>query len=326
MNHKTPLVSIVITCYNYADYVAEAIESALGQKYKNREIIVINDGSTDGSKSIIEKYKEKVMVVSRANKGIVYTRNEGLDRASGKYILFLDADNTLTENYVKQLVAYAEHNNADVVYTDMQRFGESTSLSNFPDYDIELLKTFNYIDINSLIKLTTVEKRRFDDRFEKLTHEDWDFFLGLALSGAKFVKLHEVTFNYRVHKLGISRNVSKASDRKKYLEMVNYIFTKYAGKYKNFIPNYTDFVQGCMKQLRSVRVQNERMRVQNERMRVENERLKTKNKQLDAEINRVYSSRAFRLSRKLQVASNLLRHPYLITEVIKKRLKSKVKK
>ena len=89
---KGPLVSVVITNYNYAQYVGEAIESVLNQTYKNLEIIVIDDGSTDDSLDEIDVYQSKIRIVARENRGVVYTRNEGMSLAKGEFICFLDAD------------------------------------------------------------------------------------------------------------------------------------------------------------------------------------------------------------------------------------------
>lgn len=256
MPPKSPLVSIVITCYNYADFVSEAIEGALNQTYKNKEILVMNDGSTDRSKSVIEKYKGKVKIISRENKGIVYTRNEGLDKANGKYVLFLDADDRLADDYVMRVVTFIEKHNADVVYTDMQFFGEKSTRTDFPDFDIELLKTQNYIGPNTLFRKTAIGRQRFDPRLEKLTHEDWDFYLGLALKGVKIMKMSGPVYNYRVHKQGVSRNTNPDADKEKFTKMSNYIFTKYTAEYDDFLLNYKGFVQDRLKQLDAVRAEN----------------------------------------------------------------------
>ena len=93
------LVSIIIPCYNYADFVAEAIASASGQTFQDIEIIIVNDNSIDCSKDIIlkeiEKDKRIKFIDNKCNKGVVATRNIAIEIASGKYILPLDADDVI---------------------------------------------------------------------------------------------------------------------------------------------------------------------------------------------------------------------------------------
>jgi glycosyltransferase involved in cell wall biosynthesis len=87
-----PKVSVIITNYNYARYISEAIESVLNQDHANLQLIVVDDGSTDNSEDVIQRYIAKLIYIKKANGGVSSARNEGMKFAEGAYIAFLDAD------------------------------------------------------------------------------------------------------------------------------------------------------------------------------------------------------------------------------------------
>lgn len=89
------LISVVITCYNYARYVGAAIESALEQTYPHKEVVVVNDGSTDGSESVIGAFGDRVRLVNQPNQGWIAAYNSGFAAARGEVVIFLDADDLL---------------------------------------------------------------------------------------------------------------------------------------------------------------------------------------------------------------------------------------
>jgi glycosyltransferase involved in cell wall biosynthesis len=96
-----PLVSVIIPTYNYAHYLPKAIKSCLDQSYKNLEIIVIDDGSTDHTRELVKQFGNKVLYVYQDNSGVSTARNNGLDIASGEFIAFLDADDYLIEDSIE---------------------------------------------------------------------------------------------------------------------------------------------------------------------------------------------------------------------------------
>jgi hypothetical protein len=99
------LVSVVITNYNYERYLREAILSVLGQTYSNIETIVVDDGSTDGSRAIIEEYRDRLIVLLQENRGPTGAYNAGYAASHGELIAFLDADDVLRRNAVQEVVA-----------------------------------------------------------------------------------------------------------------------------------------------------------------------------------------------------------------------------
>ena len=125
-----PLISIIIPVYNAAKFLDQTIISCLKQDYPRLEIVLINDGSTDDSKIICEKYQKasaatlssSILFFDRPHQGVSATRNFGLDHFSGEYFCFLDADDLLAENFVSTLYTLAKKNNLDYITSGYQRF------------------------------------------------------------------------------------------------------------------------------------------------------------------------------------------------------------
>lgn len=103
MDENRPLVSIIIPNYNYVQYLREAIDSALAQTYTPVEVIVVDDGSTDESRAVIQAYDNAIHAVFQQNAGLPSARNAGIARAAGEYFLFLDSDDVLLPDAVANL-------------------------------------------------------------------------------------------------------------------------------------------------------------------------------------------------------------------------------
>lgn len=111
-------ISIIIPVYNSEKFIDRCLTSILNQTYKDYEIILINDGSTDSSLQILRKYEKNydfVKVYSQKNHGISYTRNKGIDKAKGEYIIFIDNDDWIDKDYLEKYINYIEENNFDIV-------------------------------------------------------------------------------------------------------------------------------------------------------------------------------------------------------------------
>ena len=112
------LVSIIVPVFNVAPYLAEALDSAIHQIYRNLEIIVVDDGSTDGSGEICDRYAEtdqRIRVIHQENKGLSAARNAGLDVMNGSFVAFLDSDDALHPDYVETMVEAMKREDADIV-------------------------------------------------------------------------------------------------------------------------------------------------------------------------------------------------------------------
>src|SRR5690625_237459 len=122
---KCELLSLIIPVYNVKEYLKECINSVLNQTYKNIEIIVINDGSTDKSLEILERYSlenKNITVISQKNLGQSVARNRGVQQATGKYIYFLDADDYILPEALEHLVEKMEENELDLCRFSAESF------------------------------------------------------------------------------------------------------------------------------------------------------------------------------------------------------------
>lgn len=237
MSHtEEPLVSVIITNYNYARYIGEAIESVLAQTYKKIEILIIDDGSQDDSDKVISEYSQKysnITYIRQKNMGVVSSRNKGIEKAKGDYIVFLDGDDKFPPDYVQETLAVAMNEHIDVVYTDFERFGEDDTKSNFYEYDEKKLRSKNYIHASSLIKRNAIGDTRFDKNLSGLSHEDWDFILALSYKGLTFKKTNATWLLYRAHNQSRSTTTSEYALRA--VKSYFYILDKYRNKYPGTI-------------------------------------------------------------------------------------------
>lgn len=153
MQNTQPLVTIVIIAYNEERFIAEAIESALGQTYSNIEVIVVDDGSKDATVAIANRYSPKVKVISQANSGnCSFPRNAGLKLAKGEYISFLDADDILLPNKIATQVEFLSHYpEAAFVVNDYCNFRDATEQPNHFSTCSLLMKQFELAASNTLL-------------------------------------------------------------------------------------------------------------------------------------------------------------------------------
>ncbi|MCS4488040.1 glycosyltransferase family 2 protein [Streptococcus sciuri] len=129
---KKPVISIVIPVYNAQKYIAKCIDSILEQDFTDFELLLLNDGSTDDSLSILNHYAridERVKVVDKTNEGAAKTRNKGIKQAKGTYITFIDSDDYVDSDYLRQLYTAISLENLDIVIAGFRRVDDEKVLS-----------------------------------------------------------------------------------------------------------------------------------------------------------------------------------------------------
>ncbi len=211
---SNPLVSVVIPTYNSGSYVVEAIESVLAQTYKNFEILVVDDGSTDDTKEVLVKYEGKIRYLYKSNGGVSLARNYGIEHSAGDYVAFLDADDVwLPEKLVKQMAAIAREPGAEAAHTafsigdvKLETIGMGKVLRSEQEVLDDLFFVGNVVGTPSSV---VVEKEMlariggFDPELSQCA--DWDMWIRIALAtGIVFVD--EPLIKYRQHDGNMSNN------------------------------------------------------------------------------------------------------------------------
>ena len=184
---KNPLVSVIVPVYNVENYLRRCLDSIVCQTYKNLEIILIDDGSTDKSGKICDEYAKKdkrIKVIHKENEGVAIARNDGISKTTGKYIAFIDSDDYVDTNYINFLISIAITNDTDIVQCDSKLFMDNKEKQNVDIKKIYDTKIISGLDgakcmlyqslVNSslwgkIIKKSLFNKLKFP---EKKTHED----------------------------------------------------------------------------------------------------------------------------------------------------------
>ncbi len=211
----TPTASIVIPAYNYARFLPVAIESALAQDWSATEVIVVDDGSTDDTLEVVERYAGRIRSVRQPNRGLSAARNRGAAMATGDYVVFLDADDRLAPRFVSECIAALEtHPAAGFAFTQVRRFGGAErAATSLPDYDLERLLDGNEIAACALIRRELVLGHPYDEA-NRTGWEDWDFWLTLAEHGWGGTVVDQPLVEYREHDHSMTGAMS-ALDRRR---------------------------------------------------------------------------------------------------------------
>lgn len=216
-NRKSfPLISIIIPAYNYATFILKAIKSALNQTYPNVEIIVIDDGSTDNTKEVVQSLPS-VNYHYQSNKGLPASRNAGITKSSGQYLVFLDADDWLERDALEKNYAVI-CDKPDVAFVSGNYYllraktnkTESTSASVTDNHYCHLLQS-NYIGMHAAVMFQrwVFNTYRYDETLRSC--EDYDLYLRIA---RHHPVVHHPAFiaTYYFHSSGLSHNYMTMMD------------------------------------------------------------------------------------------------------------------
>lgn len=209
-----PKVSVVIPTYNSIKYLIVAIESVLNQTFQDFEILVIDDGSTDDTKETLKKYKNQVTYIYQENAGVAAARNNGINRAQGEYIAFLDADDYWVPTKLEKQIAALENSDCKVCYSaftigdkDLHPITVNHSKRLGKTLDDLLLHGGNVVGTPSTVMVEAdLQKRELFDL--NLSHgADWEMWIRLALH-SEFFYIEEPLIVYRTHETNMSKNAS----------------------------------------------------------------------------------------------------------------------
>jgi glycosyltransferase involved in cell wall biosynthesis len=245
MGKNEKLISVVVPVYNAEKFIEETIKSVLDQTYREYEIIVVDDGSTDRSIDIVKSVSSDIRVISQANRGCAAACTVGMKAAVGEFIQILGADDILYAcKFDNQMDIFVKNEDADGIFCDFVRF--STDLNNLKKFkrrkflDRWKRKRKNLLGIllrgnifqaaTPLIRKEWYEKVGYYD--ERLTNlEDWNAFMRMAQLGAKFYYLDEVLVGHRRHDENKSDNSSRMNRAR--IMILDHFFQDFRSQYSD---------------------------------------------------------------------------------------------
>lgn len=219
-------ISVILPVYNAGDYLSIAIESILNQTYKKFEFIIINDGSTDDSLQVIEHYAaidDRVVVISRENKGLIYTLNEGIQLSHGDYIVRMDQDDISIDNRLEVQYKHIIMHNLDICggnYAVINEFGERMYSYYLLQNDFEILlcmaSNVPFPHPSVMIKKSFLKLNKLSYGMNGYRQaEDLDLWLSMFNVGANFGNVGDTILEYRVLPTSMSRVNHKEIMREK---------------------------------------------------------------------------------------------------------------
>jgi len=222
MSQTAPLVSICIPVYNGAEFIAEAVESALAQGYPNLEIVIQDNASTDNTweivSSLASKYPQLSIERNETNIGMSPNWNRAMGRASGDYVLLMSADDYLEPGFLKKSMAALAESGADMVTTNhynlrggekkVRRMRMRPGVYRYFPREILLFNPFPIVF--ALFKRSTIETmsadgKLFDESFPYTC--DYELLIRLSFSGLRLHYLSEPLTTYRIHASNLSRQI-----------------------------------------------------------------------------------------------------------------------
>ena len=205
-------VSVVVPIYNVEQYVGKCVDSILNQTYKDYELILVDDGSTDESGKIADEYAkldDRIVAYHKANGGLSDARNYGLDRAGGEYVCFIDSDDWIEDDYLKELVRLMDENQADVAICDYRSNSGDTVICQPDEEDITVESGIEAID-NIWSSLYSVYVVAWNKMYRKtvfsdirytvgMIHEDEAICADIYCHASKVIRTNKILYNYRVN-------------------------------------------------------------------------------------------------------------------------------
>lgn len=228
-------ISVIIPAYNSADYISRCIDSVLNQTFQDFEILIIDDGSTDNTREIIESYTDKrIICLKQENAGPAAARNKGLEQAKGEYIAFLDADDMWTPDKLEtQIKCFSENNKLCLVFSALQLINENREVFHIKKHkkysNDELLKQLltDYPENIPLPSTVMLKKSYLDETGffnpKLYTGEDFDLWLRLILKG-EFCYIDEpLTLRYKP-KTSLTNSIDYSVTEKCHKEVLDRFF------------------------------------------------------------------------------------------------------
>jgi glycosyltransferase involved in cell wall biosynthesis len=231
---NSPLVSVIIPCYNLGRYLSEAVASVDAQTFTNYEIIIVDDGSTDAkTKQVLDEFKQKplTIIINPHATSASSARNTGIKQARGQYICCLDADDKLAPTYLAKTVTVLQRDRQKkigIVAPDYKFFGNQCDRQRVIEYDPVALAVGNTLQVASLFRRECWQQVGGYSTNLK-GYEDWDFWLKIVGAGYEWATLHEPLIYYRRR-----RNSKVNTSKRNHVHLTHTIVDNNAAFYQRY--------------------------------------------------------------------------------------------
>lgn len=205
-----PLVTVIVSLFNYKDYIIPCLESVKSQTLSNLDLIVVDDCSTDGSLEVAHdwlaengsRFSHYLLIHHRFNKGLASSRNTGFAHARTEYVFVLDADNLLYPRCLERLVSALGNCDASFSYCYLEKFGDESCLQNTRPWNPAALVLGNTIDAMVLLRKSVWEQigGYSSNDVMRLGWEDFELWFKIARSKRWGILVPEILARYRVHR------------------------------------------------------------------------------------------------------------------------------
>lgn len=256
--NNLPLVSVSIITYNQKQFLKECIDSILIQNYNNLEIVIADDGSSDGSHQILENYKNDfpglfILKLSKKNQGITKNSNAAHFACSGKYIFIMGGDDLMLPNKIKKQVEFMENNpECSVCYHNLDVFDNSSKKTlylinnksnSYEGYfkDVVSKGVFNGA-CSTVVRRSKTPIHGYDERIPIVS--DWLYTMETLANGGKIMYIDEVLGRYRRHDNNISKNLVKLSSHKDCLNACSILLLNHPELSKKILFRYSEILRG----------------------------------------------------------------------------------
>ena len=195
------MISVIIPAFNAASFIDEAIKSIINQSYKDFELIIINDGSTDHTEKIINSYEDTRIKLfnNDSNMGIVFSLNKALSLSNGKYIARMDVDDVAHQNRLSLQLNYLKTNNLDICGSAISLFGSKEKLIMYPESvaDVRFFSIFGSPVAHPTVFGYAHILKKYT--YNNVAAEDYDLWLRMLIDGINIGNMPISLLNYRVH-------------------------------------------------------------------------------------------------------------------------------
>lgn len=249
------LISVIVPVYNVSEYLPRCLDSIINQTYRNLEIILVDDGSTDNSGQICDEYAKKdnrIIVIHKENGGVSSARNQGIDKATGEYIGFVDSDDVVEENMYSILIDNAENKNVEISCCQIQTKSVDGSISNIDTFESKVFKKQEIIEgffsnqrirgfivspCNKIIKKNIIGSLRFKNY---ALAEDF-LFIFEVLNNCQYVHYDSTVGYYYLHRENSAMTSKFSEKRFDYIYAIEEIAQHAMKQYDISIQNKANF-------------------------------------------------------------------------------------